>query len=252
MTLSPRNSSEQTAQAHQETLGIWAESDNDDSVSFACSTCPTCGRFAKRKYCSHACYCEAIRLPIEPRFWSHVNKHGPVHPVLGTRCWLWTANRVGRVSKNYPSQSQHGQFTYSVNQRQRHVYAHRFAWELKHGPIPPGMQVCHRCDVPLCVNDAHHFLGTQGDNLKDAARKGRLTVPRNGLLSLYDRLRIYREPAYRGVCVTLAREYGVSRACISVIRSGRFLGSGVWHGTKAEVEEGTCVVKRVVRLVETA
>ncbi len=26
----------------------------------------------------------------EERFWTRVNKDGPVHPVLGTACWLWT------------------------------------------------------------------------------------------------------------------------------------------------------------------
>lgn len=30
---------------------------------------------------------------LAERFWEKVNQDGPVHPVLGTRCWLWTATR---------------------------------------------------------------------------------------------------------------------------------------------------------------
>lgn len=39
-------------------------------------------------------------IPVTPadeaRFWSKVDKNGPVHPVLGTRCWLWTASVMWR------------------------------------------------------------------------------------------------------------------------------------------------------------
>ena len=215
-------------------------SNNADYAAYACHSCGralTPPHWTGRRFCSHACYSESLRLPVEPRFWSHVDKHGPIHPVLGTRCWLWTANRVGRVSKNYPKNSQHGQFTYSVNQRQHHVYAHRFAWELAHGPIRGGLLVCHRCDIPPCVNAAHLFLGTVDANMKDAAAKNRLTVPRSRGLSLFDRLMIYRAAPYRGICVDLARQYGVTTGCVSLIRRGRFIGSGVWFGTKIDLNE---------------
>ncbi len=51
--------------------------------------------------------------------------------------------------------------------------AHVWAWEVKNGPVPPGMQVCHACDVPACINDAHLFLGTSADNNADKVTKGR-------------------------------------------------------------------------------
>ena len=86
-------------------------------------------------------------------FWSRVDKSGD--------CWIWTgATRDG----------------YGVIRRRLapDSGAHRVAWELTIGPIGPGLNVCHHCDVPLCVRPDHLFLGTQSDNLQDASRKGRL------------------------------------------------------------------------------
>lgn len=51
--------------------------------------------------------------------------------------------------------------------------AHRFSWLTHRGSIPDGMKVCHRCDVPSCINPDHLWLGTDSDNAADRNAKGR-------------------------------------------------------------------------------
>ena len=51
--------------------------------------------------------------------------------------------------------------------------AHRFSYAAYVGPVPRLMQVCHRCDMPQCVNPGHLFLGTSEENQNDKGRKQR-------------------------------------------------------------------------------
>lgn len=105
----------------------------------------------------------------EARFWSKVDKNGPIHPRLGTRCWLWTAGK---------HQFGYGLFKFA----KRNWGAHRVSWELTNGPIPDGdgyhgTVVRHDCDVPECCNPAHLLIGTIVDNVHDRDRRGRYVAP---------------------------------------------------------------------------
>ncbi len=95
------------------------------------------------------------------RFWKMVDKDTPVHPILGTSCWLWTGCKLPYA---------HGQFNVGNH---KIVLAHRFSWELHYGSIPEGLYVCHHCDNPSCVRPDHLFIGTQKDNVQDCIQKGR-------------------------------------------------------------------------------
>jgi hypothetical protein len=86
-------------------------------------------------------------------------------------CWVWqgTVNRgYGRVGLPVRKPRK----AWRV-QPPRLYSAHRLSWEVHHGPIPPGMLVCHRCDNPSCWNPDHLFLGTNADNNRDGRSKGR-------------------------------------------------------------------------------
>lgn len=101
------------------------------------------------------------------------------------------------------------------------TYAHRLSYEVHVGPIPDGMVVRHRCDVPQCVNPAHLHLGTQADNVADNVRRGRVArgeaVKSAKLTEAKVREIRARYVPYTVSCQTLANEYGVSLKVIEKI-----------------------------------
>lgn len=92
------------------------------------------------------------------RFWKKVQKR------RWNQCWIWQGP-VG--SRGY------GCFKFSCVNWQ----AHRIAYYLYYNEDPGDFCVCHSCDVPLCVNPRHLWLGTHTDNMQDMITKGRRVQP---------------------------------------------------------------------------
>lgn len=82
-------------------------------------------------------------------------------------CWLFT----GGSKNNF-----HGSLYYNGEPWQ----AHRLSYRLVCGPIADGLKVLHKCDVGMCVNPFHLFLGTQQDNIADMEAKGRANRSQQG------------------------------------------------------------------------
>ena len=98
------------------------------------------------------------------------------------------------------------------------MYAHRVAWMLAHGPIPRGMNVLHRCDVPRCVNPDHLFLGTQHDNVRDMIAKGRARFPLVSPTTKVtpDQVRAIRQDPRKHHII--AADYGLKRLAVWLIK----------------------------------
>ena len=127
-----------------------------------------------------------------------------------TGCHIWTA---AKYSNNYGH----------IRWQEKDLLAHRVAWEYENGKIPPGLQVCHKCDQPQCCNPDHLFLGTQTDNMRDMINKGRDCFPRGerqgfAKLTEADVLNIRQRIAEGERNKDLAIKYDVDPSTISNIK----------------------------------
>lgn len=88
---------------------------------------------------------------LETRFWGRVAQ--------GEGCWIWQGATIPRG---------YGM----VRAGGRMQLSHRVAWMLTNGD-PGESQVLHTCDVRLCVNPDHLYLGDHAQNMRDRNERGR-------------------------------------------------------------------------------
>lgn len=125
---------------------------------------------------------EPLEQPYADRFWAKVNKTGS--------CWIWTASRnscgYGRFGLHRSS-----------------VLAHRIAYKLAVGEIPPGLTLDHLCRNRACVNPAHLDPVTIRENIlrgeAPAALNARRTVCKRG--HDFDQLNTHFRPNGKRDCL---------------------------------------------------
>lgn len=128
-------------------------------------------------------------------------------------CWLW---------RTYCDKGGYGRFV--INNQSRE--AHRIAWMIVYGDIPKDFCVCHKCDVPNCVNPKHLFVGTQRDNIQDCIAKDRRaklfgSEVATAILTEQEVTKIKYRLLNKETCTAIARSYNVDRTTISKIKCNK-------------------------------
>jgi hypothetical protein len=127
-------------------------------------------------------------------------------PEPNSGCWLW----IGAAGPNKGTRPMIGT-----------EYAARVSWKLHKGPIPPGLKILHKCDVSLCVNPDHLFVGTQLDNVRDMDAKGRRNVTHMIKFSDRDVWEVKQLKDHVSQR-KLAKAYGMSVAYVCQLQRGRY------------------------------
>jgi hypothetical protein len=143
--------------------------------------------------------------PMELKFWNHVNRAGP------SDCWTWTGPHAALGYGGFSGGDRLGK------------YAHRAAWLLANGPIPPGLCVFHSCPNRRCVNPGHLFLAPRQPTLKERVARRRAAGERNPGAKIDEaQVRAIRAQLRRGrrQC-DIAADFGVSQPLVSSIATGR-------------------------------
>jgi hypothetical protein len=122
-----------------------------------------------------------------------------------TGCWLW---RGWLSSKGYSRLRDGAKF----------VYGHRALWIELHGPLSAGQCVCHRCDVPRCVNPEHLFVGSNADNHADKIAKGRQARGEGIAQAKLTAQQVLAIRAHPGRQASIAAVYGINQTQVSQIK----------------------------------
>jgi len=128
-------------------------------------------------------------------------------PEPNSGCWIWMGAFNGRYGV--------------ASWRSRRWYAHRLSLVAHGGRTTEEDVVCHRCDVPLCINPAHLFAAPQSTNLADMRAKGRAPDgDRHGMAKLLP-AQVIAIRADRRLLREIAGQYAISEATVSYIRNGK-------------------------------
>jgi hypothetical protein len=124
-----------------------------------------------------------------------------------TGCWEW----LGALDKD-----NYGTFVFSKERGK--LRAHRVAWELFKDTQVPKL-VRHTCDNAKCVNPDHLIGGTQKQNIQDALERDRWPVGERHSRAVLTEQQVRYIRGSPKTLIDLANELGVSKSCVSLVRS---------------------------------
>lgn len=116
-------------------------------------------------------------------------------------CWLWEG-----------AKHRQGYGLFRLVSSEPMKLAHRISYTLYVGELDDSLKVLHTCDNPACVNPSHLVAGTQADNMKDCAEKGRMWLQN---LTAEQVLEVRNAP---GTQRSIADKYGISQQQVSRIK----------------------------------
>jgi hypothetical protein len=142
--------------------------------------------------------------PLADRFWAKVDRRGP------EECWIWTGALCALAFGGYGHLGR-------GRRGEGNVLAHRVAYELLVGPIPPGLTIDHFRMNPgprnapcstKCVNPAHLETVTMALNASRSgspfARKARQTACHRG--HAFDEKNTHVDKRGRRICRVCDRD----------------------------------------------
>lgn len=102
----------------------------------------------------------------------------------------------------------------------KHWRIGRYVYTKKHGDIPSGLMIRHKCDNPNCINPEHLEVGTHTDNVNDKVSRGRQPkgeIHKNSKINESDVMEILLS---KDIQVNIAKKYNINRSTVGRIRSG--------------------------------
>jgi HNH endonuclease len=141
------------------------------------------------------------RLSLIERIWARVRKT--------EACWLWEG---ATTKKGYGTiRTADGRLT----------YVHVLVFTHMHGPLLPGLEVAHSCDVRNCVRPDHLSAKSHAGNMNDMAVRGR--APNTP--AMLKAVREIRQLKAAGIdSAVLAERFGIARASIDGIAARSLYG----------------------------
>lgn len=188
---------------------------------FLRQVCVSCGK----SFMAHATV--QVACSEECKFEMYQGRRGP------DDCWEWTG----------PLLDGYGLLFLNSNKedgRRQSMLAHRYSYVRTYGPLTDDKPcVLHSCDNPKCTNPRHLRAGTRGENNAERSAKGRSGArafsaqeraryseinkgEKNNQAKLTDQQAREIKYGHAGMSAREVSEiYGVSRAVVQFIRSGR-------------------------------